>query len=132
VCIAFKEIVGQVAWGAITPEEQAGATCCHRTFEAAAYLKPKLAKSLSMFDKHSRVSTDIDARFHAAKAFVFKVRKTYAGGSGIKLLCKGHYPDLMIFSLERADLGTRQDLPTDAAIPLYMNRSALRRSQCFI
>ncbi len=141
----YKLKVGTAVWDAMSEEEQIEATRFHRAFchnhlrntcirhalkFEGNYLKPKLAPSAAAFEGRTRVTDNIDGLFRAAaKEFLYIVNQAYAKGHGMQFLswCLEHYPDVVIFTLERADLGSRQDLSTEAAVALYMNRKV-----CFL
>jgi hypothetical protein len=124
----------------MTADEQYDATRCHRAYchnhlrntcirhslkFEAEYLKPKLAATVAEFEARCRVTGGIEGLFRAvAKEFVYCANRTYAKGHGIQFLswCMVNYPEVVIFTLERADLGSRQDLSTEACVALLMNR----------
>ena len=142
----YRAKVGEEAWGAMTPEEQDDATRFHRAFchnhlrctcirhamkFEDKYLKPILAASLANFKSDTRISDKIDNVFRAAsKEFIYSASRLYAKGHGVQFLswCMERCPSVVVFVLERADLGTRQDSSTEGAVALYMNRKVINFS----
>ena len=71
------------------------------------------------------MTTDVEGIVRAAaEEFVHSRTKVYKKGKGMNFFafCLKHYPLVVIFSLARADLGTRADSATESAVALYMNR----------
>lgn len=137
---SFIKSIGQEKWDTMSEEEQAESVRFHRVFchnhlrctcirhaleKEQEYLDAKLKESAQEFSADSRVSTKIENVFRAAtKEFLFKGKELYAKGHGMDFLtyCLHEFPDAIIFTLERADLGTRQDSSTEGAVALLMNR----------
>ena len=61
-----------------------------------------------------------------------QLSRLYAKGHGVQFLswCMERCPSVVVFVLERADLGTRQDSSTEGAVALYMNRKVINFSFC--
>ena len=141
--------IGQGKWDAMSKEEQshistAYCTFCHNHMRNTAikwvvraeldYLKVLLGESLKEFKEgSSRVSVDLSNLDRAiAKEFAYGCSDHYAKGHGMSFfvwVIKNH-PGAYILKLERAELGSRHDLATEAAIALLVNSKVI--VCCFI
>eukprot|EP00966_Prymnesium_polylepis_P234411 5422510-Prymnesium_polylepis.2 len=94
----------------------------HMSEKQAKHVEAELAADLQAFSAHERVTTNfgdllrgVYNNFHAGGRY-------YKGHSAdFESWMLEHYPDVFYIHVERAD-GGRQDLPYDAALPIYIGR----------
>ena len=89
------------------------------------FMNATLEEVLGTIDADIRVSMDVESICRAAnKEFMFSGSSLYAKGKGASFLSWviHKHPHRVIYVLYRADLGSRLDSTTEAALALYMNR----------
>mmetsp|Transcript_30874 Transcript_30874/g.39761 ORF Transcript_30874/g.39761 Transcript_30874/m.39761 type:complete len:215 (+) Transcript_30874:1890-2534(+) len=125
-------------WAKLSPEEKKHETRCLRLFcqnhlrntclrwalkAEQKFLKDILEEIVKSIDSKFRVGWNMDLAVRAAcREFLYSRSHIYAKGHGQSFLAWAleNHPKEVIFILERADLGTRQDASTEGALSLYM------------
>jgi hypothetical protein len=139
VASEVKKALGD-EWNTMPPEQRTHQTRCLRLFcqnhlrntclrwaikAELKLLRELLGEVVKSIPPDIRVSLNMDAAIRAAcKEFLFSKSQLYAKGHGMSFLAWAivKHPMAVVYVLERADLGTRQDHSTEGALALLMNR----------
>ena len=147
---SYAQHLGAESWAALDGDAQLSAVRVHLAFcqnhlrntgarravkFEDAYLQEIFDACLKGMDRRLRVTGKLSELLRAVpKEFLYTGSRLYKKGHGVDFLgwCLDKYPDSVVFVLERADLGTRNDIDFEAAVAIFMNHSLYMKYLKFV